>query len=297
MKSPTHEHLSKADILSRFHNIRVKQLQEEQINELDRADLRDPQACAEVALDCCRHMLATEKDYLPSPQYMGGQTDINEKMRGILIDWLIEVHLKFKLLPETLYLTIHIIDRYLEKQEVLRTKLQLVGVTAMLIASKYEEIYAPEIKDFVWITDKAFSKEEILRMEFSILTELQFNVTTPSPYRFLERFSKVSGSDAPLFDLARYLLELCLLECRMLKYTPSMQAATAVYLAHMILQRPQHWTETLTQHSGYNQGSLRDCAKDMCMLLKGIEKCSLQAVRKKFSLPKFNEVAKIRIEQ
>jgi hypothetical protein len=86
-------------------------------------------------------------------------------MRAILIDWLIEVHLKFKLLPETLFLTINLIDRYLEKQVIPRTKLQLVGVTSMLISSKYEEIYAPEVRDFVYITDKAYSKEEILAME------------------------------------------------------------------------------------------------------------------------------------
>jgi G2/mitotic-specific cyclin-B, other len=86
-------------------------------------------------------------------------------MRAILIDWLIEVHLKFKLLPETLFLTINLIDRFLEKAVIQRTKLQLVGVTSMLIASKYEEIYAPEVRDFVYITDKAYSKEEILKME------------------------------------------------------------------------------------------------------------------------------------
>ena len=78
-----------------------------------------------------------------SPSYMSKQTDINAKMRAILIDWLVEVHLKFKLMPETLYLTINLIDRYLEKETIMRNKLQLVGVTAMFIASKYEEIYAP----------------------------------------------------------------------------------------------------------------------------------------------------------
>ncbi len=97
---------------------------------------------------------------------MSWQPDINEKMRAILIDWLVEVHLKFKLVPETLYLTVNLIDRYLEKVDVMREKLQLVGVTAMLIASKYEEIYAPEVQDFVYITDKAYSKQEILDCEF-----------------------------------------------------------------------------------------------------------------------------------
>ena len=83
-------------------------------------------------------------------------------MRGILVDWIIEVHLKFKLLPETLFLTVSLIDRYLEKTQIMRTKLQLVAVSAMLIASKYEEIYAPEVRDFVFITDNAYTKEEIL---------------------------------------------------------------------------------------------------------------------------------------
>lgn len=101
----------------------------------------------------------------------------------------------------------------------------------MLIASKYEEIYAPEVRDFVYITDKAYTKEEILKMEFSILTTLDFNVTSPSSYRFLERFSKIINADTPLFNLARYLIELPLIEYRMLKYNPSNLAASALFLA------------------------------------------------------------------
>ena len=84
---------------------------------------------------------------------MSKQIDINEKMRGILVDWLIEVHLRFNLMPETLFLTINIIDRYLEKVQIRRTRLQLVAVAALLIACKYEEIYIPEMKDFVFISD------------------------------------------------------------------------------------------------------------------------------------------------
>jgi G2/mitotic-specific cyclin-B, other len=93
---------------------------------------------------------------------MSGQTEINDKMRSILIDWLIEVHHKFKLQPETLFITVRIIDKYLEEAKVSKSRLQLVGVTALLIASKYEEIYPPELKDFVFITDKAYNKEDVL---------------------------------------------------------------------------------------------------------------------------------------
>ena len=101
-------------------------------------------------------------------------------MRGILIDWLVEVHVKFKLLPETIYLTTNLIDRYLTHAKVNRNKLQLVGVASMLIATKYEEIYAPEVRDFVYITDNAYTADEILEMEYRILKALDFDVTTPS---------------------------------------------------------------------------------------------------------------------
>jgi len=86
-------------------------------------------------------------------------------MRSVLLDWLVDVHYKFKLLPETLFLTVNLIDRYLEKVEINRKRLQLVGVTSMFIASKYEEIYAPEVKDFAYVTDSAYTKQEILDME------------------------------------------------------------------------------------------------------------------------------------
>ena len=92
------------------------------------------------------------------------------------ISWLVEVHLKFKLVPESLYLTVNLIDRFLEKEQVNRQKLQLIGVTAMLIACKYEEIYPPIVKDFVYITDNAYSKEEILETERLMLQTLDFDI-------------------------------------------------------------------------------------------------------------------------
>lgn len=153
--------------------------------EVDRFDISNPQQVAEYANEIFSFLHEKEGDFLPRYGYMKQQTDINEKMRAILVDWLIEVHLKFKLLPETLFLTVNLIDRFLEIEVVMRQKLQLVGVTAMLIASKYEEIYAPEVRDFVYITDKAYSKEEVLDMEYHMLTKLDFNCTTPSSFRFL----------------------------------------------------------------------------------------------------------------
>lgn len=102
-------------------------------------------------------------------------------MRAILIDWLIDVHLKFKLLSETLYLTVNIIDRYLsQKLTIHRSRLQLIGVSALLISTKYEEIYPPTVKDLVYITDNAYTKNEILTMESEILVTLDFDIQQTS---------------------------------------------------------------------------------------------------------------------
>ena len=169
-------------------------------------------------------------------------------MRAILIDWLVEVHLKFKLMVETLYLTVNLIDRYLEKEQITRNKLQLVGVTAMFLASKYEEIYAPECRDFVYISDKAYTREQILGMEGTMLATLNFQLTTPNAYVFLKRFSKVAdiiSSPRSKTDLlASFLVELTMQEYKMLKYLPSQIAAASVYLALKTMGQPG-WVSTM----------------------------------------------------
>lgn len=197
---------------------------------------------------------------------MSDQVDINEKMRAILIDWMVEVHMQFRLLTETMFLSVNLIDRFLSVKPITRQKLQLLGITAMLVASKYEEIYAPELRDFIHISDKAYSREEVcserrhwhqdpcfklaffyclpnavfmqvLRMERLMLTALDFNLSTSTPLHFLRRFSKASKSDARTHALTKYISELTLCEYGMLKYLPSHIAAASVYLARCMTGR------------------------------------------------------------
>jgi hypothetical protein len=218
-------------------------------------------------------------------------------MRSILIDWLVDVHLKFKLFPETLYLTVNLIDRYLEIEQVNRQYLQLIGVTAMLIASKYEEIYAPEIRDFVYVTDKAYTRDDILRKEYHILTTLDFDVTFTSSFRFLERYCKLNKSDEFTFNLSRYLIELALVDYKMLKYSPSMLAAGALFLSNKIFKKEVAWPNALEISSGLKDQDIRPCAKSLCVLLQYADKSSSSnALRKKFAHQKFKEVSKIKID-
>jgi len=135
-------------------------------DDIDERDSDDPLCATSYVQEMYEHFRIKEVSTSVRPVYMEDQSFINERMRSILVDWLVEVHLKFKLVPETLYLTINIIDRYLSKTEVSRPKLQLVGVTALLIASKYEEIYPPELRDLVYICDRAYSKMEVSPTDF-----------------------------------------------------------------------------------------------------------------------------------
>lgn len=131
------------------------------VDDIDERDKEDPLCVTDYVEDMYTHYRGKELETSVRPTYMEGQPHINERMRSILVDWLVEVHLKFKLVPETLYLTINLIDRYLERAEVSRPKLQLVGVTSLLLASKYEEIYPPELRDLVYICDRAYTRQDV----------------------------------------------------------------------------------------------------------------------------------------
>ncbi len=284
-------------VLEQFYAEAEERLNE-RLYEIDRRTIKDGQECGEYASEIVEHMKRMEeepenRDLYTEAGYLEKQKDLNEKMRGILLDWLVEVHLKFKLLPETLYLTVNLIDRVLEREHISRQRLQLVGVTCMLIASKYEEIYAPEVRDFVYITDKAYAKADILRMETRILSLLKFRVAVPSAFRFLSRFHKILAGDSLSFNLSGYLSELALLEYRMLKYPPSLIAASAVYLAHKILKRSPSFHPAITAETQYLETDIKPVAKDLLSLVKNISSSSLKALTKKFSQSKLQEVAKL----
>ena len=124
---------------------------------------------------------------------MSNQTEITEKMRAYLIDWLTELHLKFKLWTETMYVCVGIIDKMLMAEANFKKKdLQCLGITALHIAGKYEEIYPPELRNILKVTDNTVSKDQVLTLEFRILQKLDFNLTFPSIFRFMERFCRVA---------------------------------------------------------------------------------------------------------
>ncbi|KAF3548329.1 hypothetical protein DY000_02000249 [Brassica cretica] len=213
------------------------------ILDIDESDRDNHLAAVEYVDDMYSFYKEVEKESQPK-MYMHIQTDVNEKMRAILVDWLLEVHIKFELNLETLYLTVNIIDRFLSVKAVPKRELQLLGISALLIASKYEEIWPPQVNDLVYVTDNAYNNKQILVMEKTILGNLEWYLTVPTQYVFLVRFIKASTSDPEMENMVHFLAELGMMHYDTLKFCPSMLAASAVYTARCSLGKSPAWTET-----------------------------------------------------
>lgn len=249
----------------------------------------------EYLKEIMEHLRSVEDRRLPTATYMERQTDINKKMRAILVDWLVDVHLKFKLLPETLYLAVGLIDRFLDKKVVTRQRLQLVGVVAMFLGAKYEEIYPPEIKDFIYISANTYTKDEILRMELMMLSTLQFGLTVPTIYPFVKRGLQIVDADRTCVHMALYIAELSLLEYDLISILPSTIAAGCVYLARKILQKTEPWNHMLEHYTSYDMqdADFESCVRQLYDLVRGARTHKCQAIRKKYSYAKYDGVSEL----
>jgi len=263
-----------------------------EMDKMDNAESEDPQDVAEYASDIHRHLDFRENKLLPRSDYMNAQPEINVKMRAILVDWLVEVHMKYKLKKETLFLAINIVDRYLSISIVARRHLQLLGVVAMLIAAKFEEIYPPETPQLVYITDNACTKEDILSMEIHVLTAIGFNLCCPTAAHYHERYLRANRCGEVHGHLVQYLLELALLDYRMIRYPPSHLVAAAVLLSNKIERRHPSWPPDMARHTGLSDFQVIDCARELGSLFETAGSENLHAVKRKFSFEAFSGVSR-----
>eukprot|EP00930_Biecheleria_cincta_P002968 TRINITY_DN10391_c0_g2_i1.p1 TRINITY_DN10391_c0_g2~~TRINITY_DN10391_c0_g2_i1.p1 ORF type:complete len:448 (-),score=69.09 TRINITY_DN10391_c0_g2_i1:275-1618(-) len=262
-------------------------------HEQDATDLRNPQECKEYESEIIAGLFAEETLYMPRSDYMVSQADINGKMRAILLDWLVEVHMKYKLRRATLYLAVNLIDRYLAVQPIARNRLQLVGVVCMFVAAKVEQINPPRVADFVYITDNTYTKEDVLSMECAMLSSLGFNIAVPTQAHFLDCLLKANQCLVKEYRaLVDYLLELALVDVRMIKHEPSKVVSAALLLSNEILGRPI-WPETMVLISRYSSTALRGCAEELRALLRAAPSGTLQAVRRKYLLQQHCSIARV----
>ncbi|KAM3131758.1 cell division [Paramecium bursaria] len=246
----------------RFCDVKQILLQEtnrQTILNLDKRYQNDPQYCYIYAHEISEYMRSIQNLYI-SRQL--DQMQITKKMRSILIDWLIDVEFKFKLKPETLFLTINILDRYLGIKQVTKNEFQLLGVTCLLIASKMDEIYSPQLKDLTFITENSFTKSQIIAYESQILQTLSFNLTGPTIYYFLQRFNMISQLNIKHFYLAQMLCELYLINNQQ-EIVASIIAGSAIYLVRKLKHYSPQWTGDLQIASDLDEKQLKDISKQM----------------------------------
>ncbi|KAG7901766.1 hypothetical protein KL935_001726 [Ogataea polymorpha] len=230
-------------------------------DDLDADDADDPLMVSEYVNDIFEYLHELELKTLPDPNYLHWQRNLRPKMRSILVDWMVEVHLKFRLLPETLYLAINIMDRFMSRESVQVDRLQLLATGSLFIAAKYEEVYSPSVKNYAYVTDGGFTEEEILNAEKFILEILQFNMSYPNPMNFLRRISKADDYDVQSRTIGKYLLEISIIDHKFIGYLPSLCSAAAMYIARKMLSK-NDWNGNLIHYSGgYKESDLKEVSE------------------------------------
>lgn len=230
--------------------------------DLDEEDFDDPLMVSEYVNEIFPYLHELEKKTLPDPAYLLKQTQLKPRMRSILVDWLVEMHQRFRLLPETLFLAINIMDRFMSVEVVQIDKLQLLATGSLFIAAKYEEVFSPSVKNYAYFTDGLYTEDEILEAEKYILTILNFDMNYPNPMNFLRRISKADDYDVQLRTLGKYLLEVTIVDHKFIGILPSLCSAAAMYIARLILKKDPVWNGNLIHYSGgYRVEDMRECVE------------------------------------
>ena len=293
-------------MIKSFQNIKVKEKikvnkeneikkDKEKINYFDITKIENNVQIPKEYINTIYYNLLNEENIGIYPQakynYMDDQSEINERMRGILIDWLIEVHFKFGFTDETLYMTVSIIDRYLSSNSITKKNLQLLGITSLFISCKHEEIDVPKINDFTYITNNAYDKNEVIQMEDDILKFLKFNLLYPSPIKFFEYLSLHFNFNKKMHMMGKYLMESFLLDIKNIKYKSSIIACACCYIVMKFFKISNYkdsydkkfYSLEINEKSKFNENDIKDCAKDICLLIDSIHKNKFFGCQKKFS--------------
>ncbi|XP_052353690.1 G2/mitotic-specific cyclin-B3-like isoform X7 [Oncorhynchus keta] len=257
--------------------------------DIDSQHQDDPTLTAQYAKEIFDYLKAREEKFILS-DYMSIQPSLNAGMRAILVDWLVEVQENFELNHETLYLAVKVTDHFLSAAPVNRENLQLIGSTALLIASKFEERCPPCVDDFLYVCDDAYKREEVIAMETSILQALGFDINIPVPYRFLRRYAKCVSASMETLTLARYVCELSLQEMDLVPERGSLLASACLLLA-LVTKELGGWSPILVFHSGYRVSELVPVVRRLHSMLTSPPDDKLLAIRSKYSHKVFFEVA------
>ena len=234
----------------------------------------------------------TNNEFKIDPDYFHYQTEINSKMRIILIDWILEVTNKLKFKEETFFITTYIIDAYLSKKFIPRKKFQLLGVTALFISTKINEIFSGKTKDYAFITDNAYDEKDILDMESDISKIIKFNFLVPSCLSFFEIIVNKFGIDKDLnkTHLGKFLIKCFLMSSKSLNYNYSTISIASFYLIMEILENDHnknHINFGLFCNDSLN--IIEECSEKIIEVIKDMAKSNLNLSIKNYYNDNFDE--------
>ncbi|CAG2104075.1 unnamed protein product [Medioppia subpectinata] len=256
--------------------------------DYDKSQLQNIDSEPHYASDIFRHY--TERELkCKTKKYMESQPELNKAMRTVLIDWMVEIQESFELNHETLYLAVKLIDQYLMREPISKAQFQLIGATTLLIAAKFDERIPPAIEDFIYICDDAYTRRDVILMEMKILRALEFDLCFPISYRFLRRFARTAKQSMETLTLARFVLEMSLLEYEIIEEADSRVAAAALLLA-LRMMGEHNWTETLEYYTGYKESELTILMYRLNEIL--LTQTKAKTIRNKYSHSIFFSVTK-----
>jgi cyclin B len=285
----------------------IQEINDMQISQdKENEEKRDVQSVNEYKDEILNNLIEEEKKikYEINPNYFQYQTEINQDMRSILIDWLIDVHNKLSFKEETIYIAIYIMDSYLSKKFIQRKRFQLLGITSLILASKLNEIYIRRISDYVFITDKAYTVDEIKYMEEDISKTLNFKFLVPSSLSFYEIISEKIGihEDSDKFRFGEFLIQSFLIDFRSLYYSYSTISCACCYIImkfnkmknYQISYNNQYYSIKYNNMNENRSNIVKDCAKNICAVITEMFNSKLQSTIKKYSKCKFyDDISKV----
>jgi hypothetical protein len=270
--------------------IKTKSMHLITINLTEKQDLNNPQVPQEYLSDIYSNLQREEKNNIFVKNFLNNQKDINDKMRTIIVDWIIDVHYKFKLRHETLFIAINIMDNYLNLKNLNKNSLQLLAVASFVIACKYEEIFCPEMKDFVFLMDYRYEIRDITKMETDILKVLKFNVTQPTILGFFQILTIRYNFNDFETKFGYFLLELFSLDSKCRNYMPS---DISMSIAYIITRIYYHDKASSIRKQMHDETVVINCTLDICFLFDNIWDSEYKALLKKYPADKYSEIANI----
>ena len=247
-------------------------------------DCSDPQDAYDFDLEVYMCLKNNEMKRLPSPNYFNHQTTIKPRMRSIVIDWLVDVHKKLKMHTDTLFTAVEILDLFLSRVDFDKHNLQRLGCVTLMIASKSEEINAPDADDFVFFSRNSFTIREMHQTEAEVMKALDFRINPVHSSYFLKRFLRVAGTNLPTTMLAHFINEVLLLDSDMIGVCPSLRAAAVVFLSLSLRNGAGQWTKDLQANTGYSADALRPMVLKILSSIHNVQSFNLTAIYKKYSV-------------